>query len=343
MPLYSTKFHVSWLEKVDSDGIPVKRWLKQGSNSSTFICTICKTDELTCGNKGWQSIERHMNNKKHRDNLKLIKENSTFVIRTESTTNQHQEASSSSTVPMISLAHHTKNIGFTDQVTRAESLWAIYAARHGYSYRSCDDLGDLFRTMFPDSKIAEHYKMERNKLSYVISHGLGPFFHNDLVRDIKQCQRFVLCFDEQKNHQNSKQLDLLIKYWSIEKQGVVTRYYKSIFLGHAPAQTVRDSIIDSFRTDGIDIKRLLMIGRDNPNVNKAIEKLIDEEMKKVGGELLKLGSCNIHVVHNAFKAGRKREVSYFRESIFLFQVQKHHVGMSKIFASIYGLGFIVRL
>jgi len=74
MPLYSTKFHSCWLEKLDSDGNPVKRWLKQGTNPSTFICSICKTDELSCGNKGWQSIEQHMNNKKHRDNLKLIQQ-----------------------------------------------------------------------------------------------------------------------------------------------------------------------------------------------------------------------------------------------------------------------------
>ena len=149
MPLYPTKSHISWLEKIDSDGTPVKRWLKPGSSPSTFICTICKTDELTCGNKGWQSIERHMNDKKHRDNLKLIKENSTFIVRTEPTLNQNQEISSS-TVPTVTLAHHTKNIGFADQVTCAEPLWAIHAARHGYSYRSCDDLGDLFKTMFPD-------------------------------------------------------------------------------------------------------------------------------------------------------------------------------------------------
>ena len=32
MPLYSTKFHISWLEKIDSDGTPVKRWLKPGSS-----------------------------------------------------------------------------------------------------------------------------------------------------------------------------------------------------------------------------------------------------------------------------------------------------------------------
>jgi hypothetical protein len=199
----------------------------------------------------------------------------------------------------------TKNISFSDQVTRAETLWAMNAARHGYSYLSCDESGDLFKKMFPDSNIAQQFKMERVKLSYVISHGLGPFFHRDLIRDIKQCDRFVLCFDEQKNHQNSKQLDLLLKYWSVEKQCVVTRYYKSILLGHAPAHTIRDSILDSFRTDGIDIKRLLMIGRDNPNVNKTIEKLLDEELKKVGGELLKIGPCHIHVVHNAFKSGEK--------------------------------------
>jgi hypothetical protein len=50
--------------KVDSDGVPVKRWLKQGANTSSFVCTLCRTGDLCCGNKGWQSVERHMNNKK---------------------------------------------------------------------------------------------------------------------------------------------------------------------------------------------------------------------------------------------------------------------------------------
>jgi hypothetical protein len=307
MPLHKTKFNPSWLEKLDFDGTPVKRWLKQGEKQSTFICTLCKTGDLSCGNKGWQSIECHMKNKKHSDNLKLLKENNVFTIRTEPISIQSEQCSSSSIVSMATLAAPppTKNISFSDQVTRAETLWAMNAARHGYSYLSCDESGDLFKKMFPDSNIAQQFKMERVKLSYVISHGLGPFFHRDLIRDIKQCDRFVLCFDEQKNHQNSKQLDFLLKYWSVEKQCVVTRYYKSILLGHAPAHTIRDSILDSFRTDGIDIKRLLMIGRDNPNVNKTIEKLLDEELKKVGGELLKIGPCHIHVVHNAFKSGEK--------------------------------------
>jgi hypothetical protein len=161
MPLYSTKFHISWFKKFDSDGISVKQWLKQGTSPLILVFTICKTDELSCENKGWQSIERHMNNKKHLSNLKLLKKNFTFIIRSKQALNQHQQGSSSSTVSIVTLADHTKNISFTDQVTRAETLWTINAARYGYSYQSCDDLDDLFRTIFPNSKIAEHYKMER--------------------------------------------------------------------------------------------------------------------------------------------------------------------------------------
>ncbi|CAF4853869.1 unnamed protein product, partial [Rotaria socialis] len=46
-----------------------------------------------------------------------------------------------------------------------------------------------------------------------------------------------------------------------------------------------------------------MLGRDNPSVNITLENLIDQEMKKLGSGLLFLGSCNLHVVHNGFKAG----------------------------------------
>ncbi len=64
MALHTTKFNNLWLKKVDSDGVPVKRWLKQGANTSSFVYTLCRTGDLCCGNKGWQSVERHMNNKK---------------------------------------------------------------------------------------------------------------------------------------------------------------------------------------------------------------------------------------------------------------------------------------
>jgi len=157
--------------------------------------------------------------------------------------------------------------------------------------------------MFPDSKIAQQFNMQSKKLSYVISHGIGPYFHRDLVKQLKRCEKFVLCIDEQTNVQNKKQLDLLVKFWSYDEGLVVTRYFKSILLGHAQANVLQDAIINSFKTDGIDLKRLLMLGRDNPSVNISLENLIDQEMKKMGSGLLLVGSCNLHVVHNGFKTG----------------------------------------
>jgi surfactin synthase thioesterase subunit len=84
---------------------------------------------------------------------------------------------------------------------------------------------------------------------------------------------------------------------------VVTKYYRTILLGHAQATVVAGEILDALSTDGINIKNLLMLGRDNPNVNKTVEKIINDAMKKVDGELLDIGSCDLHVVHNGFKAG----------------------------------------
>lgn len=47
---------------------------------------------------------------------------------------------------------------------------------------------------------------------------------------------------------------------------------------------------------------LLHLGHDGPRVNLAFERKLEESMDS---ELLKLGTCNLHHVHNAFRAGLK--------------------------------------
>jgi hypothetical protein len=45
---------------------------------------------------------------------------------------------------------------FDDQVTKAEILWALESVQHLFNYKSSDETNKLFRSMFPDSKIAEN-------------------------------------------------------------------------------------------------------------------------------------------------------------------------------------------
>jgi len=115
-----------------------------------------------------------------------------------------------------------------------------------------------------------------------------------MIEDVKKADKFVLIFDEQTNNQNKKQLDMFFRCWCNEKKGVVNRFYKSVVLGHAYATTLRDVILESFATDGLNLNQLLMLSRDNPNVNVSMENLINMEMKKQGGCLLRIGGCNIH-------------------------------------------------
>ncbi|CAF3355544.1 unnamed protein product, partial [Rotaria socialis] len=186
-------------------------------------------------------------------------------------------------IPQLKLDSTKRPITFDFQelVTKAEAIWALTVAQRGYSFNSCDEIGDVFCHMFPDSKIAQEFSMQSRKTSV----------------------KFVLCFDEQTNNQDRKQLDLLVKYWCYDQGLVVTRYYKSILLGHATAAILKTAIIDSLKSDGLELKQLLMLGRDSPFVNLSLENMIENEMKKIGCGLLKLGGCHLHVAHNGFKAG----------------------------------------
>jgi hypothetical protein len=76
----------------------------------------------------------------------------------------------------------------------------------------------------------------------------------------------------------------------------------SHLLGYAEASVLQQVVLDSLTDDVILLQRFLHLSSDGPNVNKSL----DEEVKfyrsghadDVG--LLNIGTCNLHVVHNAF-------------------------------------------
>ena len=134
-------------------------------------------------------------------------------------------------------------------------------ARFGLSYNTSQFLPELMQSMFPDSNIAASLSMRPRKLSYVISHGTGHYFTMELIKDVRKAKAFSLLFDESTTAGVRKQCDLHFRYWSETKNSVCTRYYKSIFLGHATANIVAHEIIDSLASDGVDIACLLMLGK----------------------------------------------------------------------------------
>ena len=71
-----------------------------------------------------------------------------------------------------------------DDSLKAETLWLLKLAVSNFSLRSTDKLGELFQTLFLDSKIAAGFTLSQAKSSYVISHGFSQYFTLMLVKDV---------------------------------------------------------------------------------------------------------------------------------------------------------------
>ena len=59
--------------------------------------------------------------------------------------------------------------------THAEIYSVLHAVQNNFSLNSCNDNGQLYQKMFPDSETAKSYKMGRTKLGYVVNFGLRPY------------------------------------------------------------------------------------------------------------------------------------------------------------------------
>ena len=162
--------------------------------------------------------------------------------------------------------------------------------------------------MFPDSKIASNFSLSRTSASYMISEGLSPYFTKKIIQDlVKSNLPFSLHFDETTNTQVKKQVDLILHYWSPTHEEVWIAYYTSLFFGHAEGDKVAQKIHvwKAYEWSNSSEQNGKLI-RDGPNVNKTIFWRLNEMITEVYPEypgLIELGSCSIHIVHNAFGDG----------------------------------------
>jgi hypothetical protein len=246
MPKKDTHFCTKWYHKLDGTKKPCSRWLKQGKTAGTFLCIVCN-EEKSCKNGGWSDVYKHSQRPKHLQRLKDVIESGQLI----STTSSHLQVTT----------NHERILTSDEKVTRAEAYWAMATAELGLSYNSSQYIQELFTQMFSDSNIAKEFSVKPRKLSYILSHGTGYYFTKIMLHDLMKAPGFTLIFDETIIVGVRKQLDLHFRYWCERKQAIVVRYYKSIFLGHATAEIIFRSMIDALRADGIDLTKILMLGK----------------------------------------------------------------------------------
>ena len=159
-----------------------------------------------------------------------------------------------------------KIIIFSLTVLKAEIYWALHTVMSSHSARSTDKVSDLFPKMFPDSPIAKEFSIAKDKMGYVITFGLYPFFSCQLMGQVKLCDWFVVSFDETYNNILSKeQMDVVVKFFCEDTQMARTRYLSSQFMGRATAYDIQKHLESAL--EKLDLKKLLQVSMDGPNTN----------------------------------------------------------------------------
>ncbi|KAL6471512.1 hypothetical protein MHYP_G00201620 [Metynnis hypsauchen] len=281
-----------------------RSWLQAvSSNLYEAHCKLCKKT-IQLGTLGVKALESHAKAEKHQLATKSLQ-------RTQAITQfcASSPPSSLSSVPGPAGLHRSipsasaNDIRATlgsSETSKSEVLWILHSITKHLSYNSSSEISSLFRAMFPDSNIAKTFTCGPNKIAYIARFGLADFIKRELIRALTG--PYVLMFDESFNSTTkSKQLDLHVRFWS--NGYVQSRYMGSHFMGHGTAQDLLKLIKEALHQ--LDRSRLVSVSMDGPNVNwKLMDLLQHDHAEKYGGaHLVSVGSCGLHTLHNAFRAG----------------------------------------
>ena len=271
---------------------------------------------------GQRALTLHMKSKKHIDSLAVHSGTSAqqsitaafysssiskTIDLTTTTASEPEKVSSEDTNERRSLtsAHFISDYVGTVEVKKAEIIWAIKTVMGHVSFNANRGIGDVFRTMFPDSAIAQKFSCSSTKLAYLVTFGIAPYFTEKLVDKIRASKCYVASFDESLNDICQQgQMDINIRYFHRDK--VVSQYLDSQFLGHSTAI----DLLHAFKkgTSKLNPNKLLQVSMDGPNVNlKFLHEVIDDR-KRSDPDLpgiLQLGTCTLYTIHGAFTTAIK--------------------------------------
>ena len=332
-----TKFSVTWLKKKDGNGHLLEWWCHEHEKDRfTGVCRLCEKD-INVSNSGCHALLQHAGYKTHREKAmvryssmecKLLKAKEMDKSSVSTSVGQEETGrqegtkqasikeffikkgkdtcSSDTAIEPCSSKDTETVMTIQDQIVKAETLWALKTASENFSFRVSDGVPELFQKMFPDSTVAKHMTMSRTKVAYMIGHGLGPYFQQQIIDDIQRLPStyYTIHFDETTNAQMKKQMDILVRYYSEKHGEVKVRFLKALMFGHAFAKTVSDEIWRTLQESGMSPGFLLSLSSDGPNVNKSIKKSINNKLQEqFKRQLVDTGSWQIHVAHNSFQKG----------------------------------------
>ena len=252
-------------------------------DSANVTCRFCSTNVRL--SEGVKALSKHSGTAKHK-NAKSARSLTGTIQR-----------SFSAQVDALKQARSIEA-----QAIDAEIMYLHHVEAHGISPHAAGCAGRLFQQMFPDSKIAAKMTFSDSKQGYEITHGLGPYYNDQLVARLR-CEFFSVNIDESTVLKTS-QLALTVRYFHRNQGRIVCEHYKTINIVAKDAATLVDVLRDTFVADGINYEKLLIsIETDSCPTMRGIRGGVITRMHNTMEYMYDLGGCPDHHIANALKYG----------------------------------------
>ena len=84
-------------------------------------------------------------------------------------------------------------------------------------FEDISNLTDMFPVVFSNSLIAQKFELHKDKVGYLLTFGIGPYFQDTLVHFLKNLEFFAISFDESSNRiSQSSQIYFIVCFWDDE-------------------------------------------------------------------------------------------------------------------------------
>lgn len=314
-------FNKSWLKKTNQNGVLFEKWVLF-PNQFSCQCKWCSC-KISFDKSGCQALARHSQSQKHIKCMQSAMDNN--QLRLVPTPCSTGSAMISSPLPSCTITTTTSlsTISLFPETSNDisnELLWTMHCIEKNVSLASSDKDARILRHMFPEK--FQHFSLGRTKMSYLLTEALGPHFRKMLLDDVRGF--YSLMYDETTNKENKKELQIMIRRWSVKFGWVESSHLETFFIGHTRATDIIKFIKQALDNAGLSLNKLASISSDGPNVDKSIFRILNEEIKDLRGfGLLDTGnndiicfiSCNIFIIYNR----------YMQHSYIAQRFQKSHM------------------
>ena len=192
---------------------------------------------------------------------------------------------------------------FSDQINKVEAVLALKGVESQWSYESFNNFVEVLRKADTKSRTFAHLKLKADKLSRIVSHGLGPFFKESLVVAVAKSVGFSLATDAASfKHQGvKKHVDIDVVFWDEVQGEVRVEFFDYNAVKHETAAIQVEHIVSSLKECHLPLTKVIALSHDNPNVMQATSRQLISKAKEEGNPAVVDLVCYLHPTHTAFQ------------------------------------------